>query len=519
MKRSLAALTLALLLALVEIALLESVAVGAIVGSRFQAEDMIESSGNISPQSDPDGTGPAGRNLKWASGAGVADRARQDNIIVPTGSPPVDQIQLFTRQASSGQAVFAIYVDGTATANKVGTFSPPAGSVWGIRTVNLSTAIQPGTHTLYIGPNASFSNNAFIDWFELYSTGTPPPTDSDSDSVPDSTDQCPTQPGPASNNGCPVTPPPPPGAFNPGIGKGSATACTRTLSAGGNVETFINSLRPGERGCLRGGLYTADNSINVNVSGTSASPIILAAYPGERAEIRASFQAGSSANIELEGLYVDASYAPVKNINGRINTEQSVSMNSSNSWLFDSVELVNRRTPDNSGTCVFGGQSQNARFVGSWVHNCGDPVALDSSGEHGFYIANSTGMRIEHTWVSDVSDHCLKFSQAVSSATARGVVCDTRDKAVSVYFNGTTRGSSLENSVVRGQKTVWKASGYSGSNNRVIDNCLSPSGPVDLNSTFTVSGNVVVPDPGISGFKVTNPTCAAKLPADSPFRP
>lgn len=39
----------------------------------------------------------------------------------------------------------------------------------------------------------------------------PTPTDTDGDGVPDSADQCPTQPGPASNNGCPVvTPPPPP---------------------------------------------------------------------------------------------------------------------------------------------------------------------------------------------------------------------------------------------------------------------------------------------------------------------
>ena len=37
----------------------------------------------------------------------------------------------------------------------------------------------------------------------------PPPVDTDGDGVPDSSDQCPTQPGPASNNGCPVPPPPP----------------------------------------------------------------------------------------------------------------------------------------------------------------------------------------------------------------------------------------------------------------------------------------------------------------------
>ena len=145
-------------------------AFGVLVGSRFQAENMTESSTSISVVPDPDGTGPAGTNLKWASGAGVAARASQ-SINVPTGTP-VDQIQVFTRQASGGTAVFAIYVDGTAAANKVGTFSPPAGglSVWGIRTVNLSTSIQPGTHILYIGPDMTFSNRAFIDWFELHST-------------------------------------------------------------------------------------------------------------------------------------------------------------------------------------------------------------------------------------------------------------------------------------------------------------------------------------------------------------
>ena len=34
----------------------------------------------------------------------------------------------------------------------------------------------------------------------------PPPADSDGDGVPDSSDQCPTQDGPASNHGCPVAP-------------------------------------------------------------------------------------------------------------------------------------------------------------------------------------------------------------------------------------------------------------------------------------------------------------------------
>src|SRR5919112_2166337 len=163
MNRLLAALTVALLLGLVVITVLGGVAFGAIVGSRLQAEGMTESSSSISVQSDPDGSGPAGPNLRWASSAGVSARAQHPPIDVGT---TVNQIQLFSRQASANTAVFAIYVDGTSTANRVGTFRPPAGSTWGISTVNLTTAIGPGRHTIYIGPNidpnATFSNNAFI---------------------------------------------------------------------------------------------------------------------------------------------------------------------------------------------------------------------------------------------------------------------------------------------------------------------------------------------------------------------
>src|SRR5215213_10413707 len=128
-----AMLIVTLLLGLVVITVLGGGAFGAIVGSRLQAESMTESSGSISVQSDPDGTGPAGSNLRWASGAGVSARAQQ-SINVPTGTT-VNQIQLFTRQASANTAVFAIYIDGTAAANKVGTFRPPAGSTWRISTV------------------------------------------------------------------------------------------------------------------------------------------------------------------------------------------------------------------------------------------------------------------------------------------------------------------------------------------------------------------------------------------------
>ena len=194
---------------------------------------------------------------------------------MPAGTT-VDQIQLFSRQASGGNVVFAIYVDGTAMANRVGTFSPPAGSTWAIRTVNLSTAIQPGTHTLHIGPNATFSNNAFIDWFEPHTTTTP---DTDGDGVPDSSDNCPNvaNPNQADTDGDGVgdacdTTQIPTGVFNPGYGKGNAAECTQTISAG-SIENAAKALPNGQVLCVRGGIYTeGDKRLNLAVSGTSSAP-------------------------------------------------------------------------------------------------------------------------------------------------------------------------------------------------------------------------------------------------------
>jgi hypothetical protein len=332
-------------------------AFGVLVGSRFQAENMTESSASISVVPDPDDTGPAGPNLKWASGAGVADRASQ-SISVPTGSP-VDQIQLFTRQSLGGTAVFAIYVDGTAAANKVGTFSPPAGgpSKWGISTVNLSTAIQPGTHILYIGPNATFFNNAFVDWFELHSAtvvdSTPPDTTltniasptndntptfsfSGSDNVgvtgfecqvdtagfvactsPFTTAALPdgshtfqvrakdaagnVDPTPASQTFTVDTNASSPSGGRPGVGTGVASDCDVTINPGTSaLQTALNNVPTTISTndyviCMHAGVYGGLAQVThfANTGDDSTHRLVLKSYPGEQAQFRGSLMASS----------------------------------------------------------------------------------------------------------------------------------------------------------------------------------------------------------------------------------
>jgi hypothetical protein len=344
-------------------------AFGVLVGSRFEAEEnMMESSASISVVPDPDSTGPAGPNLKWASGAGVADRASW-SISVPTGSP-VDQIQVFTRQASGGTAVFAIYVDGTAAENKVGTFSPPAGgpSKWGISTVNLSSAIQPGMHILYIGPDATFTNNAFIDWFELHSTTTDGPAaptitggpandaiDTDGSFSYDFTGaesggtfQCSLDTGTPNYTSCASpqsysnvangsytfrvrqvdaagnvgaeatrTITVGPSGDRPGVGTGVASDCDVTINPGASsLQTALNNVPTTISTndyviCMHAGVYggLAQATDFGNTGDNSTHRLVLKSYPGEQAQFRGFLKATSGDTwYVIRDLYLDARY-------------------------------------------------------------------------------------------------------------------------------------------------------------------------------------------------------------------
>jgi hypothetical protein len=175
--------------------LLAGIAFGAIVGNRIQGENMTESSANITQRTDPDGTGPAGPNLRWEAGSTTSDRA----TVNVTPSQRVNQIKAFVRQQASGEQL-AFYVDGT----KVGTITPPS-SAWGLQTLNLATPISTGVqHTIAVGPNASSTSARMnLDWLELHNAGSIPAADADGDGVPDSSDNCPnvSNPGQADSDG------------------------------------------------------------------------------------------------------------------------------------------------------------------------------------------------------------------------------------------------------------------------------------------------------------------------------
>ena len=90
-----------------------------------------------------------------------------------------------------------------------GTFATPAQAITNRGAPEPYTFDVNASGPVTIGVQASntgFRRNAFVDVlsFPAGGGGSTPPTDTDGDGVPDSTDNCDTQDGPASNNGCPL---------------------------------------------------------------------------------------------------------------------------------------------------------------------------------------------------------------------------------------------------------------------------------------------------------------------------
>jgi hypothetical protein len=128
---------------------------------------------------------------------------------------------------STGGVTLNLVVDGVAQASQAISQSAISyqDRAW---TVDLSA----GNHTIGVqGTNLGEKNILYTDYItlsgDLISSPTAP--DTDGDGVADSTDACPHQAGPASNNGCP---PPPPPASKPTCTNSLQTAITNVPSGG-----------------------------------------------------------------------------------------------------------------------------------------------------------------------------------------------------------------------------------------------------------------------------------------------
>lgn len=461
----------------------------------------------------------------------------------------VDRIEMHVKSYDvSDLEQIRVYVDGDRWESIVANPSLNS-STFTIYTVEPPrNPIVAGNHTIAVKMHNGMepTDKVRLDWIDFHYTA----PDGDTDNVPDSNDNCPNTANPeqedldgdGQGDACDsdidgdrvnndqdydpydttVTEAPTSLAFNSGYGKGSSSECTTTISSG-SIEAAGNKVAAGGVLCVRGGVYTeGDQRINLTTSGTLENPKKIKAYPGERVEIRASIRPGKASNWVIEGVFVDASYSPVSTTNNRTNTDQAINFQNSENIRVDGAELINRRLPaeenqDLAGTCVFGGSGAGTGNIleNSYIHQCGK-LPRDNL-EHCVYAGKSKGLIVRNNWIADCANRSVQLYVDTDQALVEGNLIDS-DHNQGIVFNGGSDNNTVQNNVINTPNgdAISTGGAFSGSGNLATDNCvwdLDPSVAGDV----TLSGNIAE-DPLISGHKVTNSICAAKLPADSVFK-
>jgi hypothetical protein len=167
------------------------------------------------------------------------------------------------------------------------------------------------------------------------------------------------QPPPGSRPPPPPSPQPPP-----------PSGCTKTLAAGGDLSTFLSTLRNGDAGCLRGGEYR--DGCAVSWDSDAASGIVLRSYPGEQAILHTS--------LGLAGNNLTASRLRITGINPSCGAESGFTVQGANDVVeYSSVYDVSRHGILQSTSAT------NTIIHGNFIESVGSECNLD----HGIYFQKS----------------------------------------------------------------------------------------------------------------------------------
>lgn len=286
----------------------------------------------------------------------------------------------------------------------------------------------------------------------------------------------------------------------------AAPQVTCTHVEGASVARLLRETHPGEVGCLRGGDYDEDVTID-------GDDVTLRSVPGERATIhgrlwvtRAS-RGATVADVDLDGR--NARDLPSPTVNGQDAT-------------FVGVDATNGRT----GICFLLGSPGWGRAVGttierSRVHDCGRLPSTNL--DHGIYVSIADRTTIRDSVIDDNADRGIQlYPDAHRTRIVGNVIVGNGE---GIIFGGEGRRASSDNvvtgNIIAGSRLRHDVESFygpgtvHGRGNVVRGNCVhgGRQGTIDrTGGGFSASGNVVA-DPGLDADLAPAPgtTCVAVL--------
>ena len=270
---------------------------------------------------------------------------------------------------------------------------------------------------------------------------------------------------------------------------GSDAAAGTVAAPFETAQKLVNSLAPGQTGCLERGTYAED--VTLRHGGTAGAPMTVTSYPGQTATILGRLYVAEGADYTtFTGLDLDGA-----------NPQQMESPTiDANHVTFSYDDITN----DHTGIC-FGigsatwGWATDTLITHDRVHDCGQLPATNL--QHAFYIGGATDTTIEWSLIYANADRGIQlYPEAIGTTIDHNIIDDNgegiliagTDGVASSYTN--VYDNVISNATQRHDvESFWSAGNPLGVGNTVHNNCLwgGREGTIDTSSGgYTASNNV-----------------------------
>jgi parallel beta-helix repeat protein len=226
------------------------------------------------------------------------------------------------------------------------------------------------------------------------------------------------------------------------------------------ADKLANSLKAGQTGCLRAGVYQRD--VTITKGGTSTAPTTITSYPGERAVVVGRLYVADEANnVVVQQLDLDGrnrAALPGPTING-------------DNVVFRDNDVTNRHTT----ICFLLGSTQWGRARGTVIehnriHDCGEMP--QSNHHHGIYVEASDRARIIGNWIYDNADRGVQLFPDAQNTYVAGNVIDGNGQGI--VFSRKSSNNVVENNVISNPLIRYNIESFelTGTGNVARRNCV-----------------------------------------------
>jgi Right handed beta helix region len=308
------------------------------------------------------------------------------------------------------------------------------------------------------------------------------------------------------------------------VGSPTQAMCHRFASPGGSnrapgtasrpfrtVQRLVDSLRPGQNGCLLGGVYAG--SVRIWRGGRPGARVVLMSSPGQTARIVGRLEIVQGANyVTVAGL----------ELNGRNPARLESPMIDSNHDTFAYDDVTN----DHTGIC-FGignptwGWATGTLITHDLVHGCGRMAPGDNY-QHGLYIGAATDTTVAWDIIYDNAARGIQLYPDAQHTTIDHNIISGNGEGILIGGEG-GKASSFTNvfdnviSDARARHDVeswWPPGNPVGVDNRVHNNCIwgGREGGIDTASGGIIARHNMTVNPGYADASADNYAMSSTSP-------